>query len=92
MKISILSNLLLNIVTSKPVMMPIQDHSLATFNSESATHLTIAVIAPCNRWTAIGFGSSMTNTDMVVVGNNEDGVAYVQDLWSTGHSKPKPDQ
>ena len=45
------------------------------------------VIVPKNSYFGIGFGTSMTYTDMIAFkAYNDHGVA--DDLWSTGHTKP----
>ena len=45
---------------------------------------------PDQMWFAIGFGSSMTNTDMIAWHSNGKD-SYVQDYWSTSKAEPKLD-
>jgi hypothetical protein len=52
--------------------------------------IKISMICKCQGYVAIGFGSSMTNTDMVL-GQMISGAAKLTDLWSTGHTKPVED-
>ena len=44
-----------------------------------------------NSWLGIGFGSTMTNTDMITW-FVEEGVGEVQDLFSKSHSPPREDE
>ena len=43
-----------------------------------------------NSWLGIGFGTTMTNTDMIAWFVT-DGVGEVKDLYSTGYSSPEDD-
>lgn len=45
---------------------------------------------PDNSWLGIGFGTTMTNTDMIAWFVT-DGVGEVKDLYSTGYSSPEDD-
>ena len=44
-----------------------------------------------NAWLGIGFGATMSNTDMIAWFVNE-GKGEVQDLYSVSYSQPKEDQ
>ena len=43
-----------------------------------------------NSWLSIGFGATMSNTDMIAWFVN-DGEGEVQDLYSVSYSQPKKD-
>ncbi len=57
--------------------------------SEGET-INFIVNVPHNSYFAIGFGTSMTDTDMLAFRSSKD-KSKVEDLWSTGHTKPMTD-
>jgi len=54
------------------------------------TTVSFRTVMPDNDYFAIGFGSSMTNTDMILWQSNGAN-SKATDLWSTGHSTPTTD-
>ena len=52
--------------------------------------LNITISAKTIGYLAIGFGSSMTNTDMII-GRMVADQPIILDMWSTGHVTPKED-
>ncbi len=59
-------------------------------NEEHDDRLKILVRMPDRHWFSIGFGSDMTDTDMIAW--HADGEAsYVKDYWSTKKGAPKED-
>ena len=46
---------------------------------------------PDNSWLAIGFGNTMTNTDMISW-QVTNGVGKTRDYWSNSHSTPQLDR
>jgi len=61
------------------------------YSYDSATNSVVYdVCVNANTYLSIGYGSSMTNTDMVYWGAN-GASSQVLDLWSTGHSTPSTD-
>ena len=57
---------------------------------KAANDLVFRVVVPDNSWFSIGFGNTMTNTDMITWSvENETGRTV--DYWSTDREKPKED-
>ncbi len=64
--------------------------SFEAANEEHDDRLKIILRMPDRNWFSIGFGSDMTDTDMIAW--HADGEAsYVKDYWSTKKDTPKED-
>ena len=61
----------------------------ATYDSTLGAVIYDVCVQP-NSWLAIGYGTSMTNTDMVWWSAN-DAASEQRDLYSTGHKTPSTD-
>ncbi len=59
--------------------------------AETPERLRIVSNIPDNMYYAIGFGNSMTDTDMIAWHAKAE-ESYVEDYWSTGRSKPAVDK
>ena len=57
---------------------------------KSTQELVFTSHVPDNSWLSIGFGSSMSSTDMITWFVT-DKVGETKDYWSTGHSRPVED-
>lgn len=57
---------------------------------KNGARLVFKVKIPNNSWFSIGFGASMTNTDMIAWFAN-DKVGLTKDYWSTSHDDPEED-
>lgn len=53
--------------------------------------VTFTLQANASSYVAVGFGTGMTNLDVVLCWI-ENGAAHAVDSWSVGHSLPKPDE
>lgn len=59
-------------------------YNLSTCLDEAASELVLIADIPNDSWFAIGFGTSMTNTDMIVWFAKQ-GQGAIRDLWSSGY-------
>ena len=66
------------------------DFLLDTCYDQATEDLVFRVVMPQTSWFGIGFGPSMTNTDMITW-TTKDGIASVEDQYSYGHSPPRKD-
>jgi hypothetical protein len=64
---------------------------LDTCYDKNAEELVFKAVIPNNSWFAIGFGPTMTNTDMIAW-FADDKIGETRDLWSTSHAAPKIDE
>ena len=65
-------------------------NQLKTCYDKDTQDLVFYATVPNNSWLGIGFGQSMSNTDMIgwLV---EDGVGEARDMYSRGYQKPDTD-
>jgi len=63
---------------------------LETCYDNQAGNLIFKAVIPNNSWFSIGFGPTMTDTDMIAW-FAEKGVGSVKDYWSGSHSAPEED-
>ena len=64
--------------------------NLSTCLDEASNELVFLADIPNNSWLSIGFGTSMSNTDMIAW-FAKDGRGAIRDLWSTGYGQPGTD-
>ena len=61
--------------------------TLDTCLHEDGEKLVFIAKVPDNAWLSIGFGRSMTNTDMIAW-RVVEGQGFTEDYWSTSHATP----
>jgi hypothetical protein len=87
--ITLLVFLLLQIVSSQNVIsVGDGEVSIKYLNKDS---FIVSIRARLDSWVGLGFGSSMTNTDMHVVEFYDQNNFNLMDLYSKGYEKPKDD-
>jgi hypothetical protein len=67
------------------------DYKFSYNFNEANTEINFLVEATAEGYVALGFGSSMTNADIIIIQFNGADPPSILDCWSTGHSTPSQD-